>query len=125
MNQDRIVDFLDLRIVLTEDTEKQFQNWLKEFEETHDFIEIQPRIKNGELQINSTDLIAFLGYIDPAQLNDLQWQRFKQRAAAELDQQLLRAVRLDRQGHYKWCLGALKNLKAGRYRDRITPEQSD
>ena len=121
-SDNKIVDYLDVRLALPPGTESDFAEWLECFVQQHDFVEITPRLRNGELHINSTDLIAFLGYVDPQRLNDLQQQKLRSGLRQVLEQLLLRSVSVHRQDHYKWCLAALKNLKLGRYRTEETGE---
>ena len=88
---------------------------LKRLKEEHDYVEIEPRLRKSVLQINSTDFIAYLGYLDTLLLNDIDLQRFKVRARQQLEQQLFKSISLDHRAHYKWCLAAIKNLNWGRY----------
>ena len=65
--------------------------------------------------INSTDLVALTGYIDPSRCSEIDLARFRNNAAEALEQQLVKSLALNNQAHYKWCLTALKNKEFGRF----------
>ena len=114
-HSDKPIDYLDLYISLTEASEAKFEQFLEDFSESHIYIEISPRIKNEVLMINSTDLIAFTGYIDTTQLSEIELFRFKTKAKEQLEQQLVKSLAVSNQAHYKWCLTQLNSLEFGRY----------
>lgn len=110
-----IIDFLDIRLDLPPSLGLQFQAALALFEKHHDFIELPPRLKGNKLHINSTDLIALLGYLDSSELSELDQHRLRTLLAQAFERELLRSLSLDRQRHYKWCQAAVKNLAWGRH----------
>ncbi|MDC0357874.1 hypothetical protein OAO01_03590 [Oligoflexia bacterium] len=111
----KVIDYLDLSVVLPDRALELFQKWLDHFEEAHDFVERSPRLKNKTLLMNSTDLITFMGYVDPAELSEFEFFQFKNSVKQALEQLLLKSLSLDHQNHYKWCLAALNNLEVGRF----------
>jgi hypothetical protein len=114
-NSSKVIDYLDLRITVPEKLAELVEKWLVDFTDKHDFIELAPRFKEGILRINSTDFIAFLGYVNPEELSEFELHRFRSLAGNELDQLLLKSLSIDQQSHYKWCLAALSNFEIGRY----------
>ncbi len=115
--QQRIIDFLDVIVRLPHASVPQLEETLQRFVTEYNFVEIEPKIKDGRLLINSTDLIAYLGYISPDLLTEFEKVQFRQNIIDALDQLLLRAVNTDFRSHYKWCIAAVKNLELGRYLD--------
>ena len=77
------IDYLDLYIAIPQAIQEVFSEFLADFIDNHIYIEIQPKLKEGVLLINSTDLVAFTGYIQPSRCNELDLFRFK----AELKKQ--------------------------------------
>lgn len=114
----RIIDYLDVALPIAEPRIPLFKQWLKDFIEEQDTVEGRPKIRRGELQINSTDLIAFLGFIDRAALSEIELKRLTTNARKEYERLLFNSIALDHRYHYKWCLAALKNLPIGRRRPR-------
>lgn len=111
----KVIDYFDLTIALPQSLHKLMTRWLKDFDKRHGVIERSPRLRGGELQIVSTDLVALTGYVDPAAMNEFDFHRFKALIREAIEQQLLRSVNLDLQAHYKWCLAALASLEFGRH----------
>lgn len=110
----KTIDYPDLLIKIPPTVSEKFDSYIKDFVGSHLYVEVDPKIKDGVLLINSTDLIAFTGYIPPDELSELDLFRFKSAAAKQLEQQLLKSLSLSNQAHYKWCLAQLKNLDFGR-----------
>lgn len=80
-------------------------------------------VAGGVLRINSGDFIELLGYIDGNALSELEQQRLKTRAKAELERLLFNSIISSHRYHYKWCLAALNSLAIGRNIERN--EESD
>ncbi len=116
MSAHRVIDYPDMSLSLAGLPEAVFKLWLKQFLDEHDFVETNPRIRKGVLQINSTDFIAFLGYLEPEQLSEIELKRFMQIAKKEFERLLFNSTALDHRYHYQWCLAAMKNLPIGRRR---------
>lgn len=109
------IDYLDLYVPIAAALQEPFKSFVDDFMDRHTYIEINPRLKDRVLMINSTDLISFTGYIRPADCNELDLFRFKMDAKKLLEQQLVKSLSLNAQAHYKWCLGSLVNKEFGRY----------
>ena len=114
--ESKTIDYPDLLIKIPPPLTAKFDEFIKAFVDTHLYVEVSPKIKDGMLIINSTDLIAFTGYIEPEALSELDLFRFKSAATKQLEQQLVKSLSLNNQAHYKWCLAQLKNLEFGRNR---------
>ncbi len=114
-NQSKPIDFADLRLEIRPALKPYLQAAVAEFEEQHDHIEVTPRWRKEVLLINSTDLIAALGYFNGTELSELELRGLRKQISEQLDQALLRSTNLDAQAHYKWCMAALKSLEWGRY----------
>ncbi len=117
------IDYLDLYIPVSPTAAESFARFIADFIENHLYIEINPKLKDGVLLINSTDLVAFTGYIDPEECFELDLFRFKTDSKKQLEQQLLKSLSLQNQAHYKWCLGAITSKEYGRFLDKS--EDSD
>ena len=109
------IDYIDLTIHVPDSAVPRFKQFFELFVEEYNHVEVTPRFKANKLHINSNDLIAFLGYVDPHRLSDFELERFRAEAMKELDQRLLRSLTLDHQAHYKWCMAAIKNFVVGRH----------
>jgi len=114
-NVKKTIDYLDLKIKIPKNLTKQFQGWLKQFEDHHDFIVTYPKLKNEILKINSTDIIPFLGYIDPSQLTELEQKRLERDISDQMGQYINKTTSSEYKSHYQWCLAALKNFPWGRH----------
>lgn len=114
--QDQI-DYLDICIGVPRALESEFSEFLADFISQHLHIECTPKIRDGLLNINSTDLIAFTGYINPEVCNELDLYRFKHDVRQAYEQQLVKSLSLAHQAHYKWCMAALETKPFGRSRD--------
>ena len=110
----KTIDYPDLVIKIPPVLKEKFLAYITDFVENHLYVEVDPKIKDGQLIINSTDLIALTAYIRPAELSELDLFRFRSAANKQLEQQLLKSLSLNNQAHYKWCLTQLKNLEFGR-----------
>jgi len=115
----RIIDYLDVEMSLAGLPAAAFKKWLEQFVEEQKNVEGRPKIKQGFLQLNSTDLIAFLGCVDSETLSELELKRLAAAARREYERLLFNSVALDHQYHYKWCLAALKSLPIGRRRTKL------
>ncbi len=122
---DKTIDYPDLYIRIPSALESLFQTFIDEFVDSHLYVEVTPKLKDGTLLINSTDLIAFTGYIAQSQLSELDIFRFKSASIKQLEQQLVKSLSLTTQAHYKWCLAQFKNLDFGRFREDDEPEERD
>jgi hypothetical protein len=111
----KTIDYNDICIKVSAIQAEIFKNFLNNFTENHLHIEVPPKLKDNLLYINSTDLIAFTGYIDKKELSEMDFFRFKQDACKQLEQQLIKSLSVEYQAHYKWCLAQVKNQKFGRY----------
>ena len=109
------IDYLDLYVAVSPSAMESFEKFLADFVDNHLYIEITPKLKDGVLLINSTDVVAFTGYIDPEQCIEMDLFRFKAELKKQLEQQLVKSLSLQNQSHYKWCLGAISNKDFGRY----------
>lgn len=111
----KVIDHLDITLPVHPELQELCQRWLDRFSDEHDYIEATPRLRRGTLLINSTDLISFLGYIDPTGCPEIEMARFKRAVRTQLENQLLYSVSQDTRAHYQWCLTALKSFAWGRY----------
>ena len=109
------IDYLDLSIPIPLTSQEALEHALKRMKDSYLHLEREPRVKDGTLAINSNDFIAFLGYLNPQDLSEIELRRLTSNAEAELDQQLLRSVSVDKRAHYKWCVAAMKNFQMGRF----------
>jgi hypothetical protein len=107
---------LDLSIPLSKERVCFYEDCLKLFLSEHNYVECPPKIKHDVLEINSTDFIAFLGYLDPTPLDELELRRFKKNARKSIEQLLVKSLSSTNQAHYKWCLTAMKSFPLGRFR---------
>ncbi len=110
------IAYLDLAIPVTANLHSSFEMWLGDFVEKHAVIEVPPKLRKNLLQINSTDLVAFLGYVDPQGFSEIELKRLRVDIKRQIERQLLKSLSLEHQAHYKWCLAAIKSLAWGRYR---------
>lgn len=109
------IDYLDLSVSVSPTSQEALERVLDRLKDSYLHLEREPKLKDGTLVINSNDFIAFLGYLDPQELSELELRRLISSAEAAMDQCLLRSVSVDKQAHYKWCVAALKNFELGRY----------
>ena len=116
-NRSTTIDYLDLSIPVPSHLEGQFSEWMEVFEDEFDYVIRPPRLKKGLLKINSSDLIAFLGYIDPSQLTELESKRFLTDIQNVMQQLSNLTTSKEYHTHYQWCLTALNHFKWGRHRD--------
>lgn len=114
-NKSSVIDYIDLVLTVPVTCMEAVSAAVDQLQEQCTFVEIQPKLKGAALHINSNDAVTLLGYIEPAQLSQLDAARLKQIVMRELDQQLLRSTSLDKQAHYKWCITAVKNFQLGRH----------
>ena len=114
-SQTKTVDYLDLSLHLPPSIQPYIESCFTDFLENHLHIVISPRIKGDELLINSTDFIAFLGYVDSSRMSEFERHHFLQQAKRQMEQLLLKSLSRDYQHHYQWCLAALNNFSLGRY----------
>jgi hypothetical protein len=113
----KVIDYLDLRISIPSEIEEDLQLALDTFLEEHLHIEVSPKIKKSQLLANSTDLIAFMGYIPQELAPEFAFRRFLKECTSALEQQLIKSIKSEHQAHYKWCQAALKSLPVGRHLD--------
>lgn len=108
------IDYLDVCIAIPKALEELFSEFLADFISNHLHIELTPKLRDGILNINSSDLVAFTGYIRPEKCNELDLYRFKQDARKAMEQQLLKTLSTHFQAHYKWCIAAITSKEFGR-----------
>lgn len=111
----RRVEHLDLSLRLPPHMKDLIETWLEQFLEEGEEIVTPPKIKKGLLRINSQDLIQFLGYIQPGELQPIDLQRIKTLAKDQLELSLNKSIHPEYRYHYQWCLAALENFELGRF----------
>ena len=116
-NRSTAVDYLDISIAVPENLKPHFQEWLELFEDEFDYIVRPPRLKKGVLKINSSDLITFLGFIEPEVMTELESKRFLTDIQKTMQQLSNLTTSKEYHTHYQWCLTALKHFKWGRHRE--------
>ena len=109
------IDYLDLYLELSESQLAPIEYALEQFEDHYIHTQVAPRLKNGMLLINSSDLVPFLGYVNPESFNEMDRFRFRNEIKKKLEAQLSKSLSLDNQSHYKWCLAAANSKEMGRF----------
>ena len=114
------ISYRDLRIQLPKDSTGSFEWSLHQFIDNYEAIVINPRIRKSVLEINSSDFVSYLGYLNIDSLNEFEWAQFKSNAKNEMEQLLMKSLRPQNRHHYTWCLAAVKQLKPGRFLEEET-----
>lgn len=109
------VQHLDLALRIPPETDELFKQWLIDFEEGHDYVQVSPKLRGQTLKINSQDLIDFLGFIQPDEINAFHLRQFRKQVEDQLKAMLSKSLHPDYRYHYQWCLAALNNFDDGRF----------
>ena len=104
------IDFRDVEVSILDNSKQAIEKALQDFSDKYVNAELEPLIKGNKLFVNSTDLIALLGYLNPSTMSEFELKRIKESAKESFEQLLLKSLNLDHQSHYRWCLTALKKF---------------
>lgn len=115
--KNQTIDYLDIAIPIPAQLIETFTLWLEEFDNEYDYTVRSPRLKKDLLKINSSDLIAFLGYVQPDQLSEFESKKFMSDIKSQFEQNSNLTTSKDFRNHYQWCLAALNHFKWGRHRE--------
>ena len=109
------IDYLDLQLAVSPHQAEAIEKAIAVFDDQQLHIEVTPRLKKSYLLINSSDLVPFLGYLDPGELSEIDLKRLRKECAVKLEAQLNKSLSSSNQAHYKWCLAAIRSKAIGRF----------